>query len=481
MKQQRMKDIVLIGAVAAVLTACGAGAQSAATLPPAAQAPTATMPLPTLTAPTAAPTTAAFDLGVSGIGEVKAAQDADLVFQVQGTVAEVKVKEGDSVKRGDLLAILDTRGFDQQVQQAAAAVASAKATLANVDQAPRSADAAAAAAAVRQAQAALDVLKAGAKPQDLQAAQAAVTAAQAQLQTNRDKLSQAKTTAEAQLQQATAQLTQAQATFAQAKSDWDYVQETGRNPANPTTINPQTGKPVANKVNDSQREQYYAAFVRAQAALRAAEEGVRIAQIAYDTARQNEVTGIQAAEQQVVQAQATLDKLQLPPDKDRLAAAEAALAQARANQAKLTGTSREAQVAQAQAGIAQAEAALKQAQINRERAELRAPFDGVVAVVNIDPGDPSTTQGPAIRLVDVSSLTVEVQISDTDIGRVYLGQAATVVADALPDRKFKGKVSFISPTAIQNGTLRSYKVKIVPDTIEGLRAGMSVRVQLAAP
>ena len=64
---------------------------------------------------------------MSGTGEIKAAQDADLVFASQGTVAEVKVKEGDTVKKGDLLAILDTRVFDQQVHQAEAALESARA------------------------------------------------------------------------------------------------------------------------------------------------------------------------------------------------------------------------------------------------------------------------------------------------------------------------------------------------------------------
>jgi multidrug efflux pump subunit AcrA (membrane-fusion protein) len=66
-------------------------------------------PAPTV-APTAAPP-AEINLGISGSGEIKAAQDADLVFQAQGTVDQVLVKEGATVKKGDLLAILDMRAF----------------------------------------------------------------------------------------------------------------------------------------------------------------------------------------------------------------------------------------------------------------------------------------------------------------------------------------------------------------------------------
>src|SRR5262245_11468952 len=85
---------VMAGLLATSLAACGAGATEA----PAAQATqaTAATAAPTAT-PLALPTPAAIDLGVSGSGEIKAAQDADLVFQSQGTVAEVKVKEGDMI------------------------------------------------------------------------------------------------------------------------------------------------------------------------------------------------------------------------------------------------------------------------------------------------------------------------------------------------------------------------------------------------
>src|SRR5262245_5232589 len=112
---------LLVGVLATSLAACGTEASGSTPAAPAAQATAA--PAPTVAVSTTAPP--AIDLGVSGIGEIKAAQDADLVFQAQGTVAEVKVIEGAKVKKGDLLAILDTRAFDQQLHQAEAALANA--------------------------------------------------------------------------------------------------------------------------------------------------------------------------------------------------------------------------------------------------------------------------------------------------------------------------------------------------------------------
>lgn len=428
------------------------------------------------------PTAAAepsLDLGVSGSGEIKAVGDADLVFQAQGTVAEVKVKEGDLVKKGDLLAILDIRAFDQQLHQAQAVLDNAKAQEAALTEAPRSTDAAAAAAAVRQAQAALDAVKAGAKAPDLAQAEAGLTAAQANLQGTRDKLSLAKTQAEAQMNQAAQALTQAQARYAQMKTYWDHIEAEGTDPVVPQVTDTKTGKKVGNTLSDGQRENYYAQLVQAEAAMHQAEQGLQLAQAAFETAKQGEPVGIQAAQQQLAQAQALVDKLRLPPDSAQLAAAQSGLAQAQAAQARLTAAPRDAQKAAAAAGVAQAQAALELAQINREHAEIRAPFDGIVAEVNIDPGDPSTVVGqPAIKVVDVSTLHVDARITDVDISRVAVGQPAEVRADAMPDKVYKGKVTYVSPAATTVGTIRTYLVRVALDDIEGLRAGMSARVDI---
>ncbi len=474
MKRGRMITGILAGFAAVALAACGAQTGAPApTVAPVTAAPTVTVP--TLVP---LPTSQPIQLGVTGIGEVKSARDADLSFQVQGTVAEVFVEEGAFVRQGDLLAILDTRAFDQQLQQAQAALASARAQQAALTETPRDADLNAARAGVAQAQAALDAVRRGPKAQDLQMAEAALAAAEANLQATRDRLSFTKTQAEIQIEQAVAALTQAQARYAQAKYNWEYARDTGNDPIVPEVATAQ-GQRVPNKLSDGQRENYYAQFVQAEAALRQAEKAVDLAVKGAESARQAEVTGIQAAEAQVVQARLTLEKLRLPPDADRLAAARAALAQAQAQEARVIPDPRESQIAAARAGVEQAQAALTLAQINRERAELRAPFDGVISIVSIDPGDPSVTQGrPAIQIVDMSNLHVDVQISDVDITRVKPGQTANVTISSITDRSFTGKVDYVAPTATVQGLSRSYLVRIALDDIAGLRAGMSARVDI---
>lgn len=480
MKYQSMRILVPLSVAAITLAACAGSAGPTPTPAAVAAQPTVAVQ------PTALPTSDAAALlnqalrGITGAGEVMATQDADLNFQTQGIVEQVLVEEGQSVKFGDLLAVLDVRTLDQQVLQAEAGLANAQAQQAALTEDPKVADLAAAQAGVRQAQAALDQVRAGAKSQDLDSVDAGVKLAEVNLQSTRDRLSFAKTQADLQVETTAFALTQAQARYAQSKYNYEFARDTGNDPIVPT-LRDATGRARDNKLSDGQLENYYAQFVQAEAALKQAEKTTELAVKSAEIARQAEITGIAAAEQQVIQAQKGAEKLRLPADKDRIAAAEAALAQARANQARLKPDPRKSQEAQAAAGIASAEAQLTLAKINRERAELRAPFAGIVSIINIDPGDGSVVQGgAAVRIVDVSTLRVEVQISDVDIARVSVGAVTQITVDGLPGKTFTGKVSYIAPTTTSNtSAIRTYLVKVALDDQTSLRAGMNARVNIA--
>jgi len=475
MNHRQLARAVLVGLFALGLVACGTPATGGAEATP-------TTPTPTPASPTAMPTATAAvqaapdpEAGVSGIGVVKSAQDANLTFAVQGTVDKVLVKEGDVVTQGQLLAILDVRTFDDQVSAAEAALVIAQAQAAALTEAPRGADVRAAQAQVRLAQIALAQTRTS-QTEGGRSAQAGVDTAQSNLQSTRERLSAGKTQAEAQLHSAAQALVQAQARYATAKANWDYVADTGADPTHPKTTDPATGKSKKNKLNDVQKRQYYEAVVQAEAAMKQAELAVQQTQVAYDNARQAEVTGIQVAEQQVTQAQAGLETQNLPAGIDKVASAQANLDLARANLARLTPAPHESDVTQAQARIKQAQSALDSARLSRERAEIHAPFAGIVNSINIDPGDPSSPPGVTpIYIVDVRTLHVDVDINDVDIGKVMPGQPATLSADATPNTRYSGKVTFIASSATVISNVRTYVVRITLDTQDGLRPGMRVR------
>lgn len=147
--------------------------------------------------------------------------------------------------------------------------------------------------------------------------------------------------------------------------------------------------------------------------------------------------------------------------------------------------------AAAQAKAAQAQAAL----LHRELAEgeLIAPREGIVRSRLVEPGDISAPQKAAFTLALTSPKWVRAYVSETDLGLVKPGMAATVAVDAFPKHRFSGWVGFISPVAeftpkaVQTEELRSslvYEIRVfVRDPNDDLRLGMpaTVHLPLAGP
>ena len=474
---------------------------------------------------------------VSSSGQLQALRESYLNFATGGTIAEVRVTEGQKVRAGEVLASLDTSDLHQQVVQAEANLKSAQANLADLLDGPdpeevrlaesqlevaklqleqtkrgtaTAAQIASARASLRSAQANLEMLK-NPTAADREAAEQAVREAEIALQSTRNSASANKTNAELALQKAVDALTQAQVRYATAKSDWDFVQETGQNPANPETTTAQ-GEKIKNKVSDTQRQQYYDAFVQAEAALRTAEANVTQAQVAYDNAREQEIADVQRAEAQLASAQRQLEAL-LNPTAAQIAQAEAQVAQAEAQLNALTsgGTQTdvaiaeqtvlqrqvaleellappsEAEIAQAEAQVAQAEAALAAAKRELAAAQLVAPFDGTVAAVNITIGDSASASSgsaasadtAAIYLIDDSSYYVDVYFSEVDLAKLALDQRALVTIDALPGTVLEGKLTYIAsiPTVSQNVTTYNARIDLEP-TDAPLRVGLSAAVTI---
>ncbi len=524
--------------VVLLLTACSQGVPPtapAADTPASDIQPTLEVIVPPLTMPTQVATLPTPDVNqftrsseIIATGAVAAAQDAELVFQINGTVEQVLVEDGSKVQVGDLLAVLDTRTLDQAVRDAEAALVSAQADLAGLDEPPtneasRAAqalvdqavasynqvvnavspqDIAAAQAALAEAQENLNQRLRGADPLDIQAAQNRVDQARVQLQSTRDQLSQAKTQAELAMQQAAEQVRIAQTDYSAAYWDWRYVEDYDRAP--PQTSVGGSGPPLS----DFSRQAYRDRLTQTEIALNTAYGNLEAAEKRVEQARLDEINGVRASEEQLRSAEIALSQVLEPTKPDIIAQAQARVAQAEAALARLVGPERQAQIAIAQAqvdnaranldrlneaprnsdtvraraNVERARSNLERALLNREYANLKAPFAGEVARVNIDTGDAAPTSnmgGGAIRLVDLSTLYVELNINDVDIARVSLGQPAVIVANAIPGRQYSGKVVFISPTANKIGTVTNYLVKVQLDENEvPLRVGMEVTATL---
>ncbi|MDC4204558.1 MAG: efflux RND transporter periplasmic adaptor subunit [Candidatus Manganitrophus sp.] len=113
-----------------------------------------------------------------------------------------------------------------------------------------------------------------------------------------------------------------------------------------------------------------------------------------------------------------------------------------------------AALASAAAGVKAAEAAVRSAEVEVENTVIRAPFDGTVLTKNAEVGEVvapfgSSTQAKAavVTMADMSSLQVEADVSESNIEKVRVGQAAEIALDAYPETKYEGVVQTVVPTA----------------------------------
>ncbi len=113
-----------------------------------------------------------------------------------------------------------------------------------------------------------------------------------------------------------------------------------------------------------------------------------------------------------------------------------------------------AAVSAAEASVRANTAALQAANVALEYTLIRAPFDAVVLTKNADIGDIVTPLGAAanakaavVTIADMGSLLVEVDVSESNIHQVKVGQPCEIQLDALPESRFQGAVHMIVPTA----------------------------------
>ena len=333
---------------------------------------------------------------VSATGSLTPEAQVNLYFGVASPlpVREVNVVIGQVVKKGDVLAQLDTGDLELAVKQAEQALRSAQLALAQLKAPPRPED-------IAVAEANLKLAKAQVYAASIGSSSEAVQIAYLNLRLAQNALDQTHRTME------------------------DLV---GR------------GRYAEKKALEAQEDQQV--------------EAARIADLKYHEAQQPPNPNRAAAQMAgVEQAQATLDKLKNGPSADDVKIAELQ--------------------------VSQAEAALELTQNNLKDATIVAPFDGVVAAVNLRVGEPAASGLLAVTLADVSRFHLDVSVDEVDVARVAPGQPVTVTLDALPDLFFSGRVDRIAPTASANAGVVSYAVRITLAATDALvRAGMTATADI---
>ncbi len=138
----------------------------------------------------------------------------------------------------------------------------------------------------------------------------------------------------------------------------------------------------------------------------------------------------------------------------------------------------------AQSRVAQNVAYLNRSEDMLTKTVIRSPLKGVITKLNVEKGEravPGTLNSPSATLMEIADLSVieaEVEVDETDIVNVKVGQDAEVKVDALRDQTLKGKVTEVGNSAIQALTsqteAKDFKVVVtLENPPQSLRPGLS--------
>ena len=399
-------------------------------------------------------------------GSLRTDNDIEIGSRIEGRVREVRVKEGDRVRRGFAMVFLDDREARAQLARSRAARASAQARLSLAgnqgsfkDQTAK-AELERARAALSTAKSRLQQAETNIKLVDTQT-RIAVETAQSGVRVATERLSIARDlTRKQELRQAQISVEQSQTRLLQAQvetSNARQVLERRRQLFRQDAV-------AREEVDDADRR-----FQSMQAQERVAESEVSAAKEKLELAREgSRPEEVRIAEGQLAAAQRNLVMAQSDEQKrdvarDDVAAARNAVAQAEAVvrtaevglvQDKITLD----EVSAARSALVQAEADVQFYEAQLADYIIRAPVDGVVSSRAVGPGEMVTRSSRLLNLVALNETFLEVQVPELDAGSLRPGQKAEVAIDSLVGKKLSGSVTEIIPVA--DRTSRSFRARI---------------------
>jgi HlyD family secretion protein len=140
---------------------------------------------------------------------------------------------------------------------------------------------------------------------------------------------------------------------------------------------------------------------------------------------------------------------------------------------------RPAEISAADAEVLSAQGKLQTAQVAYDNTILRAPAPGTITAIDVKLGEVVVAQKSVITLEDVSDVYIEADINESDITLVALGQKISVTFDAFgPDQVFIATVSSIDPSSTTVSGVVNYKIKATLDDATLVKPGMTANMTI---
>ncbi len=438
-------------------------------------------------------------------GRVAGVREVNLSADRTGILVNLLVDEGASVMAGEVVARISSEVETAELQQAEAAVATARASLAearaNAETLPptiRQAEAESqgsieqARERLAAAEARLQELLAGGRDEQIREAEAAVEQAQARLDQAEVDVKRARSlatsdaTARAALERAEASARDAQARVQEARTRLAQARRDLKRSRRlfDEGVMAEAEYEAAQTAEETAAEAVNQAQARLEQAEVEVENQRRLLEVTREEQLDRALTEREAARQQLEQARAGLDLVTSPARKERITQqrAEVRNAQAALQQAIEAGPARVESLRRtpAQERIRVAERRLEEALATREAVAARlektavtARFGGVITDTVLEPGDVVTPGQPIVTMSEMQFPEVHVEIDERNIAEVEAGQEAFLTADAHPEKTIEARVKRIAPEAITERGIVDVILQM-RERPEWLRTGMTM-------
>lgn len=142
---------------------------------------------------------------------------------------------------------------------------------------------------------------------------------------------------------------------------------------------------------------------------------------------------------------------------------------------KRVGSETDRDTTQAQLRVDEAQLEVAKTLLNKMT--IKAPFDGIIGLRNVSPGDYVTAGQDLVQLTDISQMKVEFSLPETVLSQIKTGQSISLNVAAYPQADFSGEVYAISPIA--DARSHSIKVKAKVSNESGqLRPGLFSKIKV---
>jgi len=231
-------------------------------------------------------------------------------------------------------------------------------------------------------------------------------------------------------------------------------------------------------------------YVQEGDAIRAGQPFLKLEQQAFLAARDQWAAQLRSSQTAVAKAQAMLADWGIKLERAKNLNAQGILSKEQLDSAVLSETAARLELDQAREAVRQARANLDKAADDLTKTTIYSPISGRVIKLNAEQGEvvvSGTMNNPGSvigTIADLSEILARVDVDETEVVDVKVGQEAVLKVDAVPGRQYHGKVIEVGSSGASKASqpdVTFFEVKIqLTDADPALRPGMSVRAEIRA-